>query len=379
MITGASDRLKAALRDSHLVLSRVTLCEYVAGEYVEVGDPLPIEKGTVGIDAGSNVWRTLNATVVVPPLGADGRDVVDLLNVESAEVKVEMGVEFAPGDQEWVQVGQLRIETLTDTLSTSRKELVAYDRAIRVADFPLVTTYAPRTMTGDVLSYIDAAKDLITAAFPSEAPPEFVVDSALDDAAVPPLEVSYDGDRWSAINELLAAVGAVAHNDHLGRFVFRSAIPDAEPVWTFDVGETGVLIDADIEQTRDGQANAVALTCEPPSGDRIFVYLVDSDPASPTYYDGPFGRKPIFRRNDTISNASQAVTAARGYLVANLGAARAIDFQSLYNFLVQPMDVVAFDFGDGVESHAIDGLSFALDGGEMSGATRVFTGVDDVS
>jgi hypothetical protein len=370
----------AALRESHVALARVTLCEYVAGEYVPVGQPLPIEKGELSLDAGSNVWRTLNATVVIPPNYDQRRPAVDGLNVASAEVKLEMGVEFAPGDQEWVQVGQLRVESLDESLLSSRLELVAYDRAIRVADFPLVTLYTPRSGSGDLLTYVEAVIDLITVSFPSEGPPTVIVDPSLDDALSPPAETVYEGERWTAINDLAAAIGAVVYNDHEGNFLVAPAVPSGAPVWTIDVGETGVLIDANVARTREGQANAVALTCEPPSGDRIFVYLVDANPASATYYDGPFGRKPISRRNDTITDGAQAIEAAKGYLAKYLGAARAINFKALYNFLLLPMDAVEFVLTNGdSETHTIDGLSIPLGGGEMGGQTRVFMGVDDVS
>lgn len=378
MIASPSARFTAALRDSHVARARVQLYEFDPTPFappVPVGDPLPIEGGNLTLDAGANVMRTLEADVVLPPRGTTARQTVESINVVSAEVRLEYGIDF--GDEvEWVQVGQLRCKDLRSTLTSGTRPLVAVDRMILPADFPLVTPYACTNIAGAQLSYHTAARDLINAAFPNTHPLNFEVGSGLtvtSGAATEliPVGTVFEGDRLQAVAKITQAYGAILVNDNLGRFRFDPVVRSGEPVWEMDAGPNGVLSDMEMVDSRDDRYNAVALTCEPGSGQSIFVFLVDSDPLSPTYYNGPFGKRPTSRRNDTIGTQYQAILAAQAILDQLKGEPRDIEFEGVYNPLLEPFDLVRFRASaDFYSDHIIDQLTVPLGGGQMTGRTR---------
>jgi hypothetical protein len=105
---------------------------------------------------------------------------------------------------------------------------------------------------------------------------------------------------------------------------------------------------------------------------------LDDDPASPTYYDGPFGRKPYMTRNDSVTNVDDAIIAARGILNRRKTAARDVTLDAVYQPLLQPLDsVFLLEEGMGVqEAHTIESIDLPLVGGKMSMKTfRWLTGL----
>jgi hypothetical protein len=167
-------------------------------------------------------------------------------------------------------------------------------------------------------------------------------------------------------------------NDNLGRFVIWSKRPDESVVDSVRSGHRGTMTQLQSSTTRVEQFNAVGLSCESPAQEPIFVYIVDDDPASPTYYDGPFGRKPYMTRNDSVTNVDDAIIAARGILNRRKTAARDVTLDAVYQPLLQPLDsVFLLEEGMGVqEAHTIESIDLPLVGGKMSMKTfRWLTGL----
>lgn len=374
MITAPSEAFLAALKASHERLTRATLFSLGAnGALTEVG-PVQIASGTLALDSTAAAWRRFSGEVVVPP---ETQAVIEAAQTFNGEIKIEAGVTLA-GGAEWVQIAQLRVEEYSVTTDKASVSLTAFDRAQRVNDFPFITPYAPRDMNGYQLSAIDAIKDIVTTAFPSAAPPTFVVDPTLDASVTPPEETVFTGGRWDAISTLAQSIAAMVFNDNLGRFVIWSKRPDESVVDSVRSGHRGTMTQLQSSTTRVEQFNAVGLSCESPAQEPIFVYLVDDDPASPTYYDGPFGRKPYMTRNDSVTNVDDAIIAARGILNRRKTAARDVTLDAVYHPLLQPLDsVFLLEEGMGVqEAHTIESIDLPLVGGKMSMKTfRWLTGL----
>ena len=108
------------------------------------------------------------------------------------------------------------------------------------------------------------------------------------------------------------------------------------------------------------------------------MFVVDSDPNSPTYWDGPWGKKTVpTQRLDTVTTEEQAIDAAYALLDQYKGKARQIDFKSVHNLLIEPFDVVTVSsYPQGgsraalSEEHVMDAVQYPLMGGVMTAETR---------
>jgi hypothetical protein len=99
----------------------------------------------------------------------------------------------------------------------------------------------------------------------------------------------------------------------------------------------------------------------------------DDDPASPTQYDGPFGKKPRFHFSEFYASTAQATAGAEAILAAQLGVARSLSFAVLPDPRLEVGDVVeirntALEVD---ELHIIDTLTIGLGAGDpVTGTTR---------
>lgn len=381
----ASQKFIDHLRASHSRLSRAGVWlpdatgAYVFDGYVGISD------GSLTVDSSRNILR--QATLTITSLdsllaGLTGvrvtRDYLEKLTADSAELTIEWGMRFPNGIIEWVQVARLRVEE--SRLATTKAALqvsAAYDGGARIADFDLVTVYAPYDMAGTKLTCLQAIQDLVNVSYPSAAPPVWIVDPSVDTATLPPDGTSFTGSRWSAIQSLAAAINVTVWPDPLGRWVVRPVSEQRTPVWWLQSGADGVLVSAETTFSRRDQFNAVAIRWENPKGGGGLVYLVDADPSSPTYYDGPFGRKPRPEETvSTITTEQQAIDYARTVLKQSRGRTRGIDLSALHMPLLEPGDVLAVMLPDGsAERHVIDSLTLPLAGSAAMGLqTRILRG-----
>jgi hypothetical protein len=190
----------------------------------------------------------------------------------------------------------------------------------------------------------------------------------------------FTGDRWDAVRKLAQSIGVTVNNDEYGRFIIAPADLPPTPKATIRGGQLGTLITQSAAITRVDQYNAVGLTSEPPVGDNLFVYVVDNDPQSPTYYEGPFGRKPTLIRNDMVTTLQAAIDAARVILAKKRTAARNLTIDAVFNPLLQPLDTVTvypLESGD-AELHVIESINMPLLGGQMQIKTHLWTRPPDV-
>jgi hypothetical protein len=304
----------------------------------------------------------------------DTRDFLEALASSSAEITVEWGLAFPDLTTEWVTLARLRVEESTRTLNAAVLDVAAaYDGGTRVADFTLITPYAPFTGGGTKLTYVEAIKDLVDAAHPSTSPPSWTVAAGVDTTSLPPDNTVFTGDRWAAVNALAQAVNVTVGATASGGWMIAPTTPSTTPVWTVTHGSDGVLVAETTAYSRRSQYNAVAIRWANPDGTGGLSYIADMDPTSPTYYNGPFGRKP--RPEETLATCTtsgQADAAATTILQQCSGRTRAISLTSVHNPLMEPGDVLTLRLPDGtIEEHVIDAVSLPLEKGTMSLETRV--------
>ena len=381
----ASDKFLAALRASHTPLTRAGV--YLpdsAGVYSFAGY-LGIESGSLELASRRNIRRqaSLRVASLASTLDADyitsfdTRDYLEALTTQSAEITIEWGLRYPDLTEEWVTLARLRVEESTRSANSQMLDITAaYDGGSRVADFNLVTPYAPFSLAGTKLTYVQAIQDLVNAAYPSAAAPTWAIDASIDTTSKPPDNTAFSGDRWSAINTLAQAINANVYVTANGGWSIVPASINRDPVWSIDNGESGVLVGETTAFSRREQYNAVAIRWEAANGGGGLAFVVDGDTTSPTYYDGPFGKKPRPEETlSTVTTSAQAIAAATTILQQYTGFTRSVSVQSVHNPLLEPDDVIALYLPDGsAERHIIDSLSLPLGRGTMQLETRILRG-----
>jgi hypothetical protein len=344
------------------------------GEAVYEG--LPIIGGTIEWDADADVQATLTLTVGDP----DGRlcpvAPTDPLAVFGQEVQVSMsalGVGLTATDP--IAVGRFRIQASTAAERWLRTpsggwrhggatvEVTALDRMQILADYRFLAPSQPPA-GATVLTEIDRlVEDLI---------PIGDVDAALTNTTVPAGTV-YEEDRVAALADLARSIGGELVLDAQGSLRLRRPTQfGADPVWTFGVGAGGDVMAYASTMTRDGVVNAVVATGETDS-DRAPVQGVayDTDPSSPTRWDGPFGRVPLRYSSPLLTTPGAAGAAARTRL-NNLrrGRDREIEISTVPNFLLELDDPVLVQLPTRSILGRVVGLRLPLTPGLMTVTVR---------
>ncbi len=359
----ASDRYKAALRHSH-----ESVVEVIAYEGDTELGPLPVSSVTLTLDSGRDVQRTADIVVGVDPITSVERDVLESITTQRGRVVIKHGISFG-GEliDPAVTIATLRVDQLTATLGGATRQFRCYDRTMLLQEYGLVTA-RPLNDT-----YVNLIQTLVAEAIPGETVSvHATVNTTLTPA--PGKSFSRGDDRLRKIQELAEAIGAWLVCLPDGSFSLQpapgSTTAGEQPVqWAFDTGAQGVLIDSTNTFSRREQYNAVGLEFTPATDAEwsAFVFLWDNDPNSPTYFDGDFGRRPVFftEEYDHLPSATEAEEVARRKLYEYSGLTRAIQVSGIYNPLLLPGDKITVDVQqtDGSfapETHFVDSLEFRL-------------------
>lgn len=384
MLTAPSADFTRALYDSHL--ARVRLATYsrdAAGDRTFLLD-LPFVDGTLTVDGSAIQWRTLRATVANEVVRADGTTVGDLIDAYATDIIVWYGIQTdwdwdadaAGASVEWVKVATLRVEKVVRDQYGATLTLEAGDDAGRLREYPIEPGWP--SLADDDLDRVllDGIQYLVNACYPDAAPPTWVVDGSVDDTQTWSEQSVFQGDRVVAVKDMADALGAWVRVGVGGNWLV-DPLPTASTTadWTFDVGEqstTATLSRLSKDDDRDDIYNAVRLRYELPFAGSFVVEATDDDPASPTYYDGAFGKKPKTIDNDLVDTEANAQAACDALLEQYRGIGRVLTVGGVYNPLLEPGDTVAVRLGDGtLEKHLVDRIELPLNPGEMTLTTRV--------
>lgn len=340
---------RSTLRSSHSVDFRLTAYTARNGVLTSV----PFSGGSVSADAKSMVRRTAALSIADPTLWpADGFDALSPLG---SELLVEYGIVVPGKGTEWVPLIRGPIQKASGSRpATGPIPLEVADYSKRVAEDRLDT---PRQTTAGS-TCVAAITELLTEAMPGVT----VLDLTGSTQSAPVLDI--DKERWSdGVEKLADAMAAEVYADPTGRFVIRpQPTLDDPPVWLVDAGETGVLIKADLELTRERVFNAVIAVGERSDGTPpVWAKVVDDDPDSPTRYGGPFGRKPRFYSSPLLTTTGQCTAAAAALLARVKGYAATVKIQTVPNPALEPGDVIEVRMPDGSrQRHIIDQVPVPL-------------------
>lgn len=331
---------------------------------VEAG--LAVVDGTIAYDRGAARLARLDSCTFADPLRVPtGPD--DILTPYGYELRAWRGI---PG--ELLPLGTFPIQQSKVGAVDLLTVVSAMDRSQLVSDARFEDDYQVAAGT----NYATAIEDLIDAGVPDL---EYLFPSV--SFTTPLLTFAAQEDRWEAAQRMARSIGHEILFDGLGRCVMRPEPTfDTEPVATIAVGSN--MIDAAVSLDRTNAYNKViAFSTNASTGAQYRGEATDDDPESPTFYDGPFGRKPRFYSSEFIASNAQAQSAASAILASNLGVAKSVDFSAVPDPRLECSDVVRVTCPSlGLDDlHIIDTLTIGL-GPEapMTGMSRAQEGVATV-
>lgn len=355
-----SDRFLQAIAESHDVAIEVILVRTDG-----TAETLNITGGSVSVDRNSSVRRTCSVTLADPTLIP--RTAADKVSIYGARLRISRGVQYSDGSQELVPLGVFRIDSVSGDVDEGPVTITGKGLEVVVSDDRFSTPYRA---TGTAVS---AVTSLIQRSIPTAS----VTVGSVVDVAIGARTWDVGADPWAAVAELASVVGAEVYADGGGAFVITE-LPDilaTSPVWTVSAAEGGAYVEAARGMSSDGVFNGVLGRGENSEADvaPFQVLVVDSDPGSPTYWDGPYGHRldPQPVTSPAILTSLQATAAATLRLRQAQAANASADLTTLPNPALEPGDVLRVIYADGTaELHQVSAFPVPL---EIGGAFTIRT------
>lgn len=319
---------------------------------------LPVVGGQVTIDATSQVRRTATVGIALDTLWPDNPFAI--LSPIGSEIAIHYGIVIHNGLTEWIPLIRGPITSVSRNLPAgSGSESVSVtvaDRSSKVAEarFDQPTqTIAGATTVAEIIRLITGVLDVV------------VVDQTGNTKVAPQIEMQRE--RWSeGVEKLADSIGAEVWCDPLGNFVVRNEPTVNDPVvWTFRADDSSVLISEQDEYTRDQVYNRVVASGQRTDGTPpVFAVVSDTNPASPTYINGPFGTKTRFYSSPLLTTVAQCTSAATSLLARVAGRHLNVTVSNVTNPALEAGDVIRIVFDDRDERHVIDSVTIPLTPGE---------------
>lgn len=346
-----SDRFLARLAEAHAPATQVQLF-LTTGQVIDI----PHTGGSVTVDRAQAIRRTCTVTVADPALIP--RTAADQIATYGAQLRIARGVDYGDGTPpDLVPLGVFRLDSIDGDVTQGPVTLQGKGLEVAIGDDKFT---APYTATGTVVSAINA---LILRSLPTAN-----IISQIADVTIGSRAFDIQADPWAGCQEIAAAAGAEVYSNADGVFVIAT-LPDlstATPVWAIEAVEGGVYISATRAMSADKVFNGILASGENTADNVAPVsYLAtDDDPGSPTYWGGPFGRRPDFYSSSTLITLAACTNAARLKLAQAKAPNASGDISSLPNPALEPGDVLRITHEDGSrELHQAASFSVPLDTG----------------
>jgi len=325
----------------------VTVDVFKGGVKVYGGLPIDTENGgSITVSAGSATRRSCNLTL--PPfLRAGTYDQVPtlpdpmidspFLGTGGHEVQITHSLVSADGSVWPVPVGRFRVDDLDGSdLGREPVSLVGVSRESYVVDDTFI---APRTVSGA------SATAIITQLIRETLPQAMVSVTATHDAPVQ--QIVEESDRWGLILTLAQSIGAQVYCAPDGRFVIADApTVDTQPVWRFEPGPGGTLLDSRRTESRVDVKNRIAVQGYTPDGASGAVVGIwrDVDPTSPTRWGDPdagaWGKASLVLSQPSLTTLEQCRNVAAVEGAKRVGATAGLDLSTIPHAGLEATDIV---------------------------------------
>jgi hypothetical protein len=176
-------------------------------------------------------------------------------------------------------------------------------------------------------------------------------------------EAGDSSDPWASARKLFSDYGYDLNFDGNGT---ARAVPVPDPatasaVFDFGVGATNLVVGAESSGSFDAVYNGVIATGEgtgittPTRGE-----VWDTNPVSPTYYLGNYGKVPLFYSSPLLTTTAIAQTAATTLLSKLKGRAYGLSWTVVTNPALEPLDVITMNVKGTQYTAVIDSLTIPL-------------------
>ncbi|KNX38109.1 DUF5047 domain-containing protein [Luteipulveratus halotolerans] len=320
----------AAHVESHEVASRVDA--WLGDQPVWPNLPLLQDESSVRVDLDSNVRRTASLTFQAD-YDSDGRDLARVLMQPGVELRVTTGVRHGNGASELVPVHTGRCMTPSASWPEGRIRVESPDLMVMVAQ----NGFTRPVVSNPACTYVDAIAYLIEECDPQAQ----IVDLTGNDETIP--EVVWADDltsRINAVTALAAAIGARVYASPVPHvYVIRPiTTPGAPALWEFAHKET--LIDVDTKVDWSKVYNAWRVVTERADQAAVQGVYEDTNPASATRVDGPFGVNRNTMRTSLLTSREQCEAAAKALCDRSVGNRLDVAFTGLRNPLLEADDPI---------------------------------------
>jgi hypothetical protein len=358
-----SDAFLRTLQGSHRMFARVkVLVAYQEGTQ-PTGYEITIVDGNVRSDASADVRSSLALTT-------DGvnmwpHDITDLLAPYGNELFVERGINYGNGTIEIVSLGYFRIDrTDQDDGPDGSINISASDRMAGIVDARL-----PFPVQFDAGTSVETVFDQLVHEVYPDATIEF--DFAAGGSTFNTAHVAEE-DRFAFLRDVAKSRGKIMYWDYRGILRVESPPDPTVPVYEINSGRGGTMVTLSRSLTRQGVYNGVIARGDQPTDDaQPIALVVDNNPASPTYWNGRFGKVPRYYYSSFITTAAQATSAATSLLQQAIGLPYSIDLNAVPNPALEPYDSIQITAPDTTDVHVIDSISIPLTyQSTMVGSTR---------
>lgn len=321
------------------------------------GAVLAFQDGSVSMDSRRNITRTCELeltatqTLTVP-------QVYDLVMTPNVELTVRRGLKLADGSSEFVTLGVFSTDNAEYSRGVSGTvKWSGSDRSKKVARSRFTDPY--QITSGTALAAAGTA--LLQSRYANITTNFGNVLNNL--SANCTFDAGDSSDPWKCARDLFADHGFDLNFD--GNGVARALlVPDpatATPVFDFGAGATNMVLDADVSGTLEKTYNGVIVTGEGSNlSSPIRGEVWDTDPTSPTYYLGGYGKVPYFYSSPLVTSAAMAQAVAVVFLSKLKGATSQLSWPAIVNPALEPLDVVSLTIGGVQQRVVIDQLQIPL-------------------
>lgn len=320
-----------AVKQTHRVETVGSLQVRDGSSIETIADDLALASWSIDVDSSRATRRTGSATFADYDAAFVPLSAASVVAPFGVELRLRQRLETPSGFTDWRSLATLVLNDAT-TVDVGPIELsvLGADRASKVAEARLSAPYTIASGT----NVETAIRNLIQNQVP-DLPTSF----ASTAATTPLLILNEEDDPWQRAQEIAGAAGMELFFDPDGVCTLRvpsdPSDPSASIAYSYSDGADSILTELQVSMnTEQSYSHAVFIGIGPDGNAAVRADAFDLDPLSPTYFDGPFGDKPVFLKTTIVSpNAGNAQTqanqAAQALLNRKKGAFLEVSFESI--------------------------------------------------
>lgn len=350
----------ALLQGSHTVTWKVETL--VGGSVTYSAQNRFMHDGTVKGDLGASVRRELACRLYDPYY-----EISPFIDIYGQELRLYRGVVLSSGLPELWPIGTFAVTDMQNLRDpTPSLILRGQDRAFTVGAHRFADVYLIPAGTN-----IGAAiQELISFVVPwmPFAPHDF---STMTTATCPAAVFRSDTDPWTEALKLSQAAGLDLFFDPMGVCTLRQvpSVSTSPVSWSYIDGQSNTAVQMGARGVATEAFSGSIVEAESSSVNPLLAIpravVWDTDTTSPTYYLGPFGKRPNYIRSPLVQTQAQAVAMATADMRFRSGRAKRLEFYAVPNPALDPGDIIHVASANTLppvdELHVLENFTMPLD------------------